>query len=96
MTRKHDALIREWMDGRSMQYKDGDIWMDMEQYETCRKMPHWYIDGEYRPKPVTYRYKTYAKADGSLHVVSSLEEETAVIRAGLAAKWLDDWKEVTL
>lgn len=96
MTYPHAALIRAWLDGATLQYKEGDLWLDCEHVSVASKLPHLYRDGtDYRLKPVTYRYRVWlCNATGKLKVASSLKEET--VANSLGATWIADWVTVEM
>lgn len=93
----HDELIRAWLDGRTVQYRNGDHWRDIEAAATVDKMPHFYRDGAYRLKPEVFRVRHALMRTGvgtSVLTVHSLVEEKDVAASPHFARWLDDWTEL--
>lgn len=94
----HDALVRAWLDGKTLQYLDGDVWIDIAGRDTADKMPHLYRTGtDYRVKPVTVRYRValMAHLDGMFTMnAGSLQEEREMSKHSDFIRWLTDWAEV--
>ncbi len=97
----HDALVRAWLDGKTLQYLDGDVWIDIAGRDTADKMPHLYRTGtDYRVKPVTVRYRVAlfepVGMAGSYSAVatSSLVGERELRACDGFVRWLTDWTEV--
>lgn len=95
----HDALIRDWLDGRVIQYRPAgsdEPWYDMGGPGKAVKLPHFYTDGktEYRRKPVTVRYRVALHSDGVNYwteTVNTVEQERNM---RTPERWLTDWTEV--
>jgi hypothetical protein len=101
----HDALVRAWLDGKTIQYLDqsghvlGGVWVDIEGPGEASKVPHLYRSGtEYRIKPVTVRYRLALMDSGGLYVsaITSLSEEHGFSRSKYFVRWLSDWTEVVV
>ena len=101
----HDALIRDWLDGRVIQYRPAgstDLWRDMDAPDKVSKLPHFYSNGptEYRRKPVTVRYRVALmnplKIGQRQHcfAVETVEAETLTATHKGFVRWLTDWTEV--
>ena len=101
----HDALIRDWLDGRAIQYRPAgsdDPWLTMSAPHATKKMPHFYTDGstEYRRKPETVRYRVALMDPVKIgqkqrcFVVETVESETLTATHKGFVRWLTDWVEV--
>ena len=96
MAHKHHETIAAYLNGETIQYQapNGE-WVDLESAETVRKFPHFYVDGAYRRKPIAVRYRVAAFANGSLTVITSLEEEKRLLMAH-KVRFITEWTEVVL
>jgi hypothetical protein len=105
----HDALVRAWLDGKTIQYLDqsghvlGGVWVDIEGPGEASKVPHLYRSGtEYRIKPVTVRYRVALMAhldprDGVFTTTAdNLQEERELSKQHDFVRWLTDWTEVVV
>jgi hypothetical protein len=93
MTYPHDTLIRAWLDGKTLQYLDGEVWVDCEHVTVASKVPHCYRDGtEYRIRPRIVRYRVWHHpATNQFKVATGMIEETVANKMG--AVWLGEWCE---
>ena len=95
----HDELVRAWLDGKTLQYLDGDVWIDIPNANVADKLPHLYRSSTgYRIKPVMVRYRValLAQSNGE-HcpaAVDSLQEEHRLQGRPGFVRWLTDWTEV--
>lgn len=89
----HDALIRAWLDGRTVQYLQGDLWVDLAAPGLVSKAPHFYLDCSYRLKPLNLRYRL-GVLDNQVVCANTLIHATVLERRGTV--WLGEWTEVTL
>lgn len=87
----HDELIRAWLDGRPVQYRQGDLWLDLEPASTVNKLPHFYRDWEYRRKPEVLRLRVWQDDDGGLHTVTSQRDEFIASGAPTFRQWVSEW-----
>ena len=103
MTEKypHDELVRAWLDGKTLQYLDGDVWIDIPNANVADKLPHLYRKQDcYRIKPVTVRYRVALlkftdPRDGYYTLAAdSLQEERELSDRNDFVRWLTDWTEV--
>jgi len=97
MNHPHDPLIRAWLDGRAVQYMDGDRWVDIEPAATIVKCPHFYRDCAYRLKPLTIRVRNAVMIDGGKAWVvacNTLEEERMTASHPNFARWAGDWQDL--
>ena len=99
----HDALVRAWLDGRTIQWFDDatSIWIDIDGPDKADKLPHLYRKQDcYRIKPVVLRYRValLRRDDGGYFTdsVSSLEGERTMSSDSLFVRWLTDWTEVVV
>jgi len=92
MPHPHDPLIRAYLDGKPVQFLDGNEWRDIEPADSIKKMPHFYRDGEYRLKPQVIRYRVYV-TNGCVGVIQTLEQER---KLPAHVRWLTEWQEVVL
>lgn len=95
MPHPHDRLIREWLGGTVIQYRDDGIWKDIEPYATCNKLAHFYRTGEYRMKPVTYRFRIGEDRQLGPIMATAMADEFRFSKAPGFMGWLTDWQEVT-
>ena len=96
MTYKHDTLIRAWLDGKTVQYRNGLLWVDMPSVSEATKMPHFYQCDEYRLKPIEIRVRLALLKNYRTAVVHSLEEEIVIERTPSFLRWMSDWEEYSL
>lgn len=97
----HDALVRAWLDGKTIQYLVRGIWYDMDGPGKVDKMPHFYREGtEYRIKPVAMRYRVGLQMVGSnrphIFAVDNIEQERVMSGRSTFIRWISDWTEVVL
>ncbi len=95
----HDELVRAWLDGKTLQYLDVDVWIDIPNVNVADKLPHLYRkQGCYRIKPVTilYRVALMAGGNGGHYTESawSLDVQVRIERNDKFVRWLTDWTEV--
>lgn len=96
MAYRHDQWVRAWLDGKRIQYSDGDAWIDLLPPEAANKMPHFYVTREYRFAPRTIRMRHALMKDGSIVLVTNLLEEAKLASDRNIDMWIDDWNEVVL
>ena len=95
----HGALVRAWLDGKTLQYLDGEVWVDIPNADVADKLPHLYRSSTgYRIKPVTVRYRValLARDNGEHYTLSvdSLQQERELSDRNYFVRWLTDWTEV--
>jgi len=97
MPHPHDALIRAWLDGQTVQYLDGQLWRNIEPPAAVDKMPHFYSDQKYRLAPQVFRVRhalMRASSGPWVTMVTNLAEETTISQRPHFVRWLDDWTEL--
>jgi len=102
MKHPHDALIRAWLDGHTVQYLErdvigGDLWRDLDPPHRVAKLPHFYVADQYRLKPFSARVRHALLRQGAASTVGtavSLEAAALLERADNFVRWLDDWQEI--
>ena len=94
----HADIIHAWADGKQIQYKCTDGWVD-----TVR--PAFHMDGEYRVKPTkrAIHYRRYiVKHCETFFTVETITKGTYCIPSSIEAlpefyKWIDnDWQTVEI
>ena len=95
MKHPHDELIRDWLDGASIQYQTATgMWADMPGVADADKLPHFYRDEVYRRKPRAVRVRVALTSTGVALADSVLAETLTAKRADFV-RWLTDWLEYT-
>ncbi len=103
----HDALVRAWLDGKTIQYLEHiegrNVWLDMDGPGVATKMPHFYPNFEhYRVKPAVIRYRVALVTHKGMHeptftlIANNLEDEHRMLKAYSLVRWLTDWTEVVV
>lgn len=96
-TYPHHQILIEWLNGATIQYKEGDDWIDCPNVDRAEKVPHLYREGvDYRLKPVIIRWRTCLMKDKSVDVASSLAGSYRLERDSNFDRWISDWHEVVL
>ncbi len=100
----HDALVRAWLDGKTIQYLEHiegrNVWLDMDGPGVATKMPHFYSAFEhYRIKPVVYRHRVALMGSGRITyqlLAKSPAEADSFAKSKDFVRWLTDWAEVVV
>lgn len=50
MQQSQKEVLKAWIDGATIQYKDGDNWFDCHAFDSCNRV-YFNDDAEYRIKP---------------------------------------------
>lgn len=99
MTYKHDAVIRAWLDGKTVQHYSRDgRWEDIRTVDICVESPAFYVEESFRIKPNTIKYRRWLRGGNGCHSVGSISFEDSVAgteKHNLFVKWIDtEWQEV--
>lgn len=93
----HHELLISWLNGSTVQYKEGDDWIDCPNVDRAEKVPHLYREGvQYRLKPVIVRWRVGINVDGVVVIATSLMAAKRIERDGDFNRWISDWHEATL
>ena len=90
---RHRELITFWLDGGEVEYLSDGVWRLLPPATTARKMPHFYVDGQYRRRDTVVRVRI-GKVSGRRVTVSTLLEEASLQRTRGFEGWVTDWLEV--
>jgi hypothetical protein len=93
---KHHDIAVAWLNGKTIQFKSGDVWVDAPSTDDAHKMPSLYAEQEYRLKPVVVRYRVWADKQGRAHVAGSLMHADAVEKLQTFARWITEWEETVV
>jgi hypothetical protein len=94
---KHDALIRAWLDGKTVQYTAYDgAWTDLTGPDAVESLPRFYAASTYRLKPVAVRYRVWVDKLGAPHIASTLMQSDTVEKLPTFGRWLHEWTEAVL
>jgi len=93
MTYKHDALVRAWLNGETVQYRNGLLWVDMPSSKDAEKLPHFYQCDEYRLKPKVIRVRLALFRSNRVIAAHTLQEEVSLERTAGFVRWVSDWTE---
>jgi hypothetical protein len=93
----HDAMVRAWLDGKTVQWLDvDDTWVDLAPPDAVKKMPLFYPTSKYRLKPITVRIRIGVMANGNPALAASLQQADLLERRDGFLRWLTDWQEFTV
>lgn len=98
MSYKHHDLVLEWLTGIEVQYREADgEWADLPSPDIAKKMPHFYVDGEYRRKPRVLRSRVmYDRATDSQHIATSEETAFLLQERFPDGVWITEWMGTVL
>jgi len=98
MTYKHDAVIRAWLDGKTVQQQSRDgSWHDVRAINVYSTVPAFSVDESYRIKPETIKYRRAIKKYDGLYVttVNTVSEAVNLSSSPYFVRWIDtEWQEV--
>lgn len=97
MTFKHDAIVRAWLDGKTIQRQSGSDWYDVAPADFLGIVPAFSVSETFRIKPEKIKARFFKFNDGAKVCVldyhktifSSLEH---AIKYG-NGNWVGDWFE---
>jgi len=100
MTYKHDAVIRAWLDGRTVQQQSRDCsWHDVRAVGILSVVPAFSEDESYRIKPEVVKYRRWLRDHGNgVYSIGTVTFESSVSgteKHHRFVRWIDtEWQEV--
>lgn len=96
---KHVEIAKAWLDGKCVQVKSSDGWVDLAPHQERDKMPDFHDFFPYRIKPEVVKYRRYLHYTGKDggKTISCASEITAGSAEGWIRfiRWIDtEWQEV--
>jgi hypothetical protein len=93
---KHHDIAIAWLNGKTIQFKSGDVWVDAPSTREAHKMPSLYAEQEYRLKPVTVRYRVWSDTLGVPYIASTLMHAEMAQKLPTFGRWVTEWAEEVL
>lgn len=96
-TFKHTHFAKAWLEGVEIQYLEEGVWKDLPKPCDAHRFPSFYIDKEYRYKPINLRYRIALTRVGGIYrckLANDLEQERNISALPSFVKWLTNWTEV--
>lgn len=94
----HDAVIRAWLDGKTIQVYYSDEWLDSQPIHGTNCIPLFHPQLQYRIKPTVLKYRKYIYNNGgrpSITLISPFFSPENIEADPRFIRWIDtEWQEV--
>ena len=88
----HAQLVIDWMNGVPIDYEtSAGEWHPLEPPSVVDKMPHFYVDNNYRRRPIKARYRVARSQNGRTVTADTLADEHRIAGSSDFDRWLTDW-----